>query len=150
MAETVVCTHPFGADIPRMVAKSRSLDSRALWPGATPEWSSADRLLYQLSIRLKAAAMTDVAVEEKLGPVEQGGDGSAQFAVEQVLTWPDGVARANIRYRFVPGTPNTLEFVYTYDPPTTKLVKTKDLPGFHSAMEKVAARYVDRLTRDEA
>ena len=51
-------------------------------------------------------------------------------------------------YLFIPGTPNnTLQFTYTYGTPSNKLVKPKERPKFHSAMERVAQRYVTNLTK---
>jgi hypothetical protein len=102
-------------------------------------------LYYQLGMQLKAATITDLDVEEVLSPVETTADG-ASFTSTWRLTWPDGVGNSTSLYAFRAGTPNTLEFTYSYDAPSTDLIKTKNLPKFHSAMEHIAKRYLDRLT----
>jgi hypothetical protein len=51
-------------------------------------------------------------------------------------------------YLFIPGSPNnTLQFTYSYATPGKKLVKPKERPKFHRAMERVAQRYVVNLTK---
>jgi hypothetical protein len=39
-----------------------------------------------------------------------------------------------------------LQFTYSYEPPSTKLVRTKALPEFRAGMEKVAKVYLKSLT----
>ena len=145
--ETVTARRTFDSDLSAMVARCRTLDSRKLWPGAVLSYGRPDTLGYTLAMRLKkVGTMTDLEIEEKLGPVEEA-QGAQEFKVAQRLTWPDGHADAQGHYRFVPGTPNTIEFTYLYEPPSTKLIKTKELPAFHSSMELVIGKYLERLTR---
>ena len=102
-------------------------------------------LSYQVSMRLKAATMTDIDIAEKLGPLVATSAGGQTFSTTQRCVWPDGVADGETEYVFTPGIPNTLTFTYRYEPPSTKLVKAKALPAFHDGMQKVATRYLDDL-----
>jgi hypothetical protein len=128
-----------------MVARCRSLVSRELWPGVVPDASLPGALYYTIGIRLKSARVTDMQVEEKLQPETQDGD-DVVFRSAHRCTWPDLVVDAASEYRFRPGSPNTLQFKYSYDNPGAKIVKSKDLPAFHAALEKVIGRYLDLLT----
>lgn len=143
--DTVVCTKPFESELEEMIAHCRSLDARMCWPGAVPSWSTPTTLYYKVSMRLKAATMTDIDLTENLLPQEEIG-GGVVFRTTQRCVWPDGVAEADTEYRFIRGTPNTLQFSYRYKPPSTKLVRTKDLATFHGAMERVVTRYLEALT----
>jgi hypothetical protein len=143
--DTVTVSRTFDSDLEGMVARCRSLGSREVWPGAVPEWETPEKLYYQVSMRLKAATMTDIDLEETLGPVEHEGD-ELVFRTTQRCTWPDGVADGSTEYRFTPGAPHRIQLTYAYEPPTTKLVKTKDLPRFRDAMERVVGTYLDALT----
>lgn len=144
--ESVTVSKPFEGDLRAMVDRCRTLDSRKLWPGAQLMGGGADTLYYMASMRLKAAAMTDIDIEEKLAPVEEASGGGQVFRTTQRISWPDGVAIGETEYLFTPGSPNTLTFTYRYEAPSTKLVKSKALPAFREGMEKVARRYVDSLT----
>ena len=78
----------------------------------------------------------------------EGDDGSLRVRTTQRVTWPDGHEDAMTEYLFVPGAPNnTLQFSYSYETPGKKLVKPKDRPKFHLAMQRVAERYVANLTK---
>jgi hypothetical protein len=143
--DTITVSRTFDSDLEEMVARCRSLDGRMCWPGAIPKWETAETLYYQVSMRLKAATMTDIDLEEIVGPREDH-DGVTVFRTTQRCTWPDGVANASTEYRFTPGTPNQLTLTYLYELPSTKLVKTKNLPAFHQGMERVVGLYLDRLT----
>jgi len=143
--DTVTASRTFDSDFGEMVARCRSLDGRMCWPGAVPSWETAGTLYYQVSMRLKAATMTDIDLEEQVLPIEEV-DGDVVFRTTQRCTWPDGVANAATEYRFTPGAPHTLTLTYLYEPPSTKLVKTKNLPAFHEGMERVVSVYLDRLT----
>jgi hypothetical protein len=143
--ETIVCSRSFDSDLRAMVDRCRSLDSRELWPGVVPDANLPNALYYTIGIRLKSASMTDMQVEERLGPEEQEGD-AIVFASAHRCTWPDLVVNAESEYRFHPGSPNVLQFTYRYDNPGSKIVKGKDLPAFRGALEKVIGRYLDRLT----
>lgn len=143
--DPISTSRTFESDLEDMVARCRSLDGRMCWPGAVPNWETAETLYYQVSMRLKAATMTDIDLEETLGPREET-DGVVVFRTAQRCTWPDGVANASTEYRFTPGTPNTLTLTYLYDPPPAKLVKPKNHPHFHHGMERVVGLYLDRLT----
>jgi hypothetical protein len=105
--------------------------------------ATPDALYYMVSMRLKSATMTDIDIEERLGPIEESADGIT-FTTSQRCTWPDGVALGETEYRF---SGDTITFTYRYEPPTTKLVKTRDLPRFHDGMEHVAKRYVSDLAK---
>jgi hypothetical protein len=145
--DSVTVSTAFEGDLREMVDRCRSLDSRACWPGSVLMAGKGDTLYYQVSMRLKAATMTDIDLEEKLSEVQQTTDGGLRFTTTQRCTWPDGVAQGDTEYVFSPGSPNNLTFTYRYEPPSTKLVKSKQLPAFHEGMEKVATRYLDRLTK---
>jgi hypothetical protein len=147
--ETVTVTREFSNDIEDMVSFCRTMKSREAWPGAVPSYASGYTLIYNVGMRLSAATMTDIEIDEKLLDVTQHGDGSVAFATTQRVTWPDGHADATTEYLFRPGAegePNTLRFTYSYEPPSTKLVRTKALPEFRAGMEKVASIYVKGLT----
>ena len=149
--DTVVATASFTSDLDAMVEFTRSLKSRLNWPGAVLESEMAGTLTYQVGMRIQAAVMTDVNVEERLNPVDRLDDDAVRFTSSHRVLWPDGqIADAITEYLFSPGeggAPHTLRFSYSYPPPSTKLVRTKELPAFHAAMEKVAARYVDKLAK---
>lgn len=149
--DTVVVSHTFTGDLDAMVEYTRSLKSRINWPGAVLESDMAGTLTYQVGMRIQAAVMTDVNVEERLNPVDRLDDGAVRFTAAHRVLWPDGqIADAITEYLFIPGGsggPHTLRFSYSYPPPSTKLVRTKELPAFHAAMEKVSAHYLDKLTR---
>jgi hypothetical protein len=143
---TLTCVKTFDSPVETMVAYCRSLASRErCWPGAQGNLESRGTLYYQLAMHLKAATITDLDVEEVLGPEQSTAEG-VSFTSTWRLTWPDGVGNSTSEYRFTAGQPNTLQFTYSYDPPSTDLIKTKNLPKFHTAMEHVAARYLDKLT----
>ena len=143
--ETVTVSRTFEGDLDRMVERCRSLDSRKLWPGAQIMGGREDMLSYQVSMRLKAATMTDIDIAERLSPVTATAGGGLAFHTTQKCVWPDGVAEGETDYVFTPGTPHTLTFTYKYEPPTTRLVKSKQLPAFKEGMAKVANRYLDGL-----
>lgn len=148
--DTVVVTRQFGGDFDSMVEYTRSLKSRLNWPGAVLEHDHHGSLCYQVGMRLKAAVMTDVNVEERVGPVDRLEDGTTRFTSAHRVLWPDGLhADAIAEYLFLPGldgAPHTLRFTYSFPPPSTKVVRTRELPAFHDAMERVAIRYLDQLT----
>ncbi|MGQ0843781.1 MAG: hypothetical protein ACT4QF_06565 [Sporichthyaceae bacterium] len=146
--ETVVVSRTFPGDVDKFVAYTRTLDSRTCWPGTVLEYSQPAALHYAVGMRLSAAAMTDINVEDRLGDVERLEDGEVRYSTSQRVLWPDGHADAITEYRFVPGEDggeNLLQFTYSYPPPSTKLVKTKALPAFRAAMEKVSSRYLKML-----
>jgi hypothetical protein len=143
--ETVSVSRPFSTDLPKMQARCRSLDSRLSWPGTVAQWETGSTLYYEVGMRLSPATLTDVTVTEELGPDEVVPGGTA-FRTKQRVTWPEGTADAQAEYRFTPGSPNAVQLTYSYDPPSTSLVKAKHLPAFRVAMEKVVARYLDDLT----
>jgi hypothetical protein len=146
--ETVSATSEFTGDIREMVDRCRSLKSRECWPGAVPGMSAGPRLIYGVAMRLQAATMTDIEIDEHIDEPEELDDGSLRVRTTQRVTWPDGHEDAMTEYLFVPGAPNnTLQFSYTYGTPGKKLVKAKDRPKFHSAMKRVAERYVTNLTK---
>ena len=64
--ETVVVNRPFENDIEAMVAFCRTMKSREAWPGAVPSYASGDTLIYNVGMRLSAAAMTDIEIDEKM------------------------------------------------------------------------------------
>jgi hypothetical protein len=143
---SLTCSTTFDSSLDAMVDYCRSLVSRErCWPGALGNHESDSKLYYQLAMQLNAATITDLDVEEVLSPVEKTPDG-VSFTSTWRLTWPDGVGNSVSVYAFHAGTPNTLEFTYSYDAPSTDLIKTKNLPKFHSAMEHIANRYLERLT----
>ena len=147
--ETVTVSRSFENDLEAMVAYCRTMKSRENWPGAVPSYASGYTLIYNVGLRLSAATMTDIEIDEKLDDIDHRGDGSVVFSTTQRVTWPDGHADATTEYLFRPGDaehPSTLQFTYSYEPPSTKLVKTKALPEFRSGMEKVAGLYVKGLT----
>lgn len=148
--DTVVVTRTFEGDIDEMVAFCRSMKSRENWPGAVPSYAASDRLVYNVGMRLKSAEMTDLEVDEKLSEVEHLPGGAVRFSTANQATWPTGHASASSEYLFTPGgeesIPNTLQYTYQYDAPSTKLVKTKALPAFRAAMEMVVNKYVKGIT----
>ena len=146
--ETVSAISEFTGDIHEMVDRCRSPQSRECWPGAVPGMSAGNRIIYGVAMRLQAATMTDIEIDEHVNATEDLDDGSFRIRTTQRVTWPDGHEDAMTEYLFTPGTPNhTLQFTYTYGTPGKKLVKPKDRPKFHSAMERVAQRYVTNLTK---
>lgn len=149
--DTVVVSQTFEGDLDAMVEFTRSLKSRLNWPGAVLESEMQGELSYQVGMRIKAAVLTDVNVTERLGPVDRLDDGAVRFTSVHRVLWPDGLqADAITEYLFLPGRgggPHTLRFSYSYPPPSSKLVRTKELPAFHAAMEKVSARYLDKLAK---
>ena len=146
--ETVSATSEFTCDIREMVDRCRSLESRECWPGAVPGMGVGTRIIYGVSMRLQAATMTDIEIDEHVEEPEKLDDGSLRVRTTQRVTWPDGHEDAMTEYLFVPGdTNNTLQFSYSYETPGKKLVKPKDRPKFHSAMQRVAERYVANLTK---
>jgi hypothetical protein len=147
--ETVVVTRSFDGDVAAMVEYCRTMKARENWPGATPQYASGYTLVYTVGMNLTGAAMVDIEIDEKLEEVVPGDDGTVTFRATQRVTWPTGHADATADYKFTPaddGVPNMLQFTYSYDPPSTKLVKTKALPAFHAGMETVAGIYVKGLT----
>jgi|SRR5687767_5569723 hypothetical protein len=148
--ETVSATSEFTGDIRAMVDRCRSLESRECWPGAVPGMSVGTRIIYGVSMRLQAATMTDIEIDEHVDEPEKLNDGSLRVRTTQRVTWPDGHEDATTEYLFIPGdASHTLRFTYTYAPPSKKLVKPKDRPKFLSAMERVAQRYVANLTNSD-
>jgi hypothetical protein len=146
--ETVSATSEFSGDIREMADRCRSLQSRECWPGAVPGMSVGTRIIYGVSMRLQAATMTDIEIDEHVNESEELDDGSLRIRTTQRVTWPDGHEDAMTEYLFIPGTPNnTLQFTYAYDTPGKKLVKPKERPKFRHAMERVAQRYVANLTK---
>jgi hypothetical protein len=148
--ETVVATRTFDGDVKSLVEYCRTMRSRENWPGAVPSYESGYTLIYTVGMNLSGAAFVDIEIDEKLGEVEERSDGSVRFATTQRVTWPTGHADANTDYLFTPGedgVPNTVQFTYRYEPPSTKLVKTKALPAFHAGMEAVAAIYLKGLAK---
>lgn len=149
--ETVTVSREFEQPVEQLVAYTRTLGSRGAWPGSQLEFEGEDQLIFGVGMRLRGATMTDITVEEKLGPNEQLADGEVRFRTVQRVTWPEGHADGLCEYRFIPGdatSPNTVQFTYAYAPPSTKLVKTKQLPAFRQAMYAVANRYLKNLSRD--
>jgi hypothetical protein len=144
--DTVTVSGSFDGSLEDMVERCRSLDSRRSWPGSVLMSAAGSTLYYQVSMRLKAATMTDIDIEEIMSDVARTVDGGAGFTTTQRCTWPDGVATGATEYVFSPGDPHTLTFTYRYEPPPTKLVKPKQLPAFHEGMEKVCRRYLEGLT----
>ena len=146
--ESVSATSEFTGDIRKLVDRCRSLESRECWPGAVPGMSVGARMIYEVGMRLQAATMTDIEIDEHVNEPEELDNGSLRVRTTQRVTWPDGHEDAMTEYLFIPGTPNhTLQFTYTYATPSKKLVKPKARPKFHQAMERVAQRYVANLTR---
>lgn len=148
--ETVVSTRTFDGEVKTMVEYCRSMQSRQNWPGAVPSYESGYTLIYTVGMNLTGAAFVDIEIDEKLGEVQELPDGSMRFDTTQRVTWPTGHADATTEYLFTPGEdgiPNTLQFTYNYEPPTTKLVKTKALPAFHAGMATVAGIYLKGLTK---
>jgi hypothetical protein len=147
--DTVVASRSFDGNLDALVAYCRTLNSRMNWPGAVLEWEQRGTLYYTVGMRLKAATMTDVQVEEKLFDVERADTGVVRFETFQRCTWPHGHADARCNYLFVPGAngaPNTLQLAYTYDTPSGGLIKARELPAFHEAMQRVADAYLAKLT----
>jgi hypothetical protein len=131
--ETVSATSEFTGDIHEMVDRCRSLQSRECWPGAVPGMSVGTRIIYGVAMRLQAATMTDIEIDEHVDEPEELDDGHEDATTE---------------YLFIPGSPsNTLQFTYSYATPGKKLVKPKERPKFHHGMERVAQRYVANLTK---
>lgn len=144
--DVVTVSKQFEGSVEEMAKRCRTLDSRKAWPGSVLMGGGGATLYYQVSMRLKAAAMTDIDIEEKQGDLETRPDGTLAFATVQRVSWPDGTATGETEYVFSPGSPNTLTYTYRYEPPPAKLVKAKALPGFHDGMQKVVDRYVGKLT----
>jgi hypothetical protein len=110
--------------------------------------SAGTRLIYGVAMRLQAATMTDIEIDEHVDEPEELDDGSLRLRTTQRVTWPDGHEDATTEYLCIPGSPNnTLQFTYSYATPGKKLVKPKERPKFHHAMERVAQRYVANLTK---
>jgi hypothetical protein len=148
--ETVSATRTFDGDVEAMVQYCRTMKSRENWPGAVPSYASGYTLIYNVGMNLSGAAIVDIEVDEKLGEIEHLTDGGVRFATTQRVTWPTGHADATTDYLFIPAddtAPSTLRFTYSYEPPSTKLVKTKALPAFHAGMEAVAGSYLKGLVK---
>lgn len=144
--DVVTVTKQFDGSVQEMADRCRTLDSRKQWPGSVLMGGGGATLYYQVSMRLKAAAMTDLDIEEKQGDLQTRPDGTLAFTTVQKVSWPDGLAVGETEYVFTPGSPNTLTYTYRYEPPPSKLVKAKALPGFRDGMQKVVERYVSKLT----
>jgi len=145
---TVVASRTFEGNLDALVAYCRTLNSRIYWPGAVLEWEQRGALYYTVGMRLKPATMTDVQVEEKLFDVDRCDNGVVRFETFQHCTWPNGHAEARADYLFVPGVngaPNTMQIAYTYEAPSG-LIKTRDLPAFHDAIQNVVDTYLAKLT----
>ncbi len=144
--ETIVITRTFDGGLDDMVEYARSLNSRLNWPGAVLEFERpGEQLGYTVGMRLKAATMTDVSLEETLSDVERSENGEVLFSTVNRGLWPDGHMTVLAEWRFIPGDegdPNTLRYTYSYPPPSSKLVKPKQLPAFNEAMEKVCNRFI--------
>lgn len=147
--ETVTATQNFSGNLDEFVAYTRTLSSRTNWPGAVLEYEQPDALHYSVGLRLKGAAITDIHIEDKLGEIERLEDGAVVYSTTQKVLWPAGHADAITEYRFTPGADgtHTVEFTYSYPPPSTKLVKTKALPDFRAGMEKVSGGYLKKLVK---
>ncbi|MGQ0467869.1 MAG: hypothetical protein ACT4QG_21445 [Sporichthyaceae bacterium] len=145
--ETVTVSRTFAGDLDKFVDYTRRLDSRRSWPGSVLEYEQGDTLHYGVGMRLKGATMTDIHIEERLGDVEHLEGGGIQYSATQRVLWPDGHADAIVEYVFSAGAgaEHSVQFTYSYPPPSTKLVKTKALPEFHAGMEKVAGFYLKKL-----
>lgn len=152
--DTVTVTRTFESNLEDMVAFCRTLDSRTHFPGAVLQYEKRDdELHFGVGMRLRAATMTDIVVKETLGDVERLDGGAVKFDSTSWATWPDGHSGASSEYLFTPGEdggPGTLRMTYSYTAPGKSLVKTKELPAFHVAMEKVISRYVERLIAAKA
>jgi hypothetical protein len=147
--DTVVASRSFEGNLDALVAYCRTLNSRINWPGAVLEWEQRGKLFYTVGMRLKPATMTDVQVEEKLFDVERRDNGVVRFETFQQCTWPHGKVEARADYLFVPGVngaPNTMQLAYTYETPTGGLIKSRELPAFHEAMQRVVDAYLAKLT----
>jgi hypothetical protein len=145
--ESITCTTLFEGSVAAMVSRSRTLESRACWPGATVDGDIPGTLFYTIGIRLKSASITDMHVEERLGDTLES-DHAVWFESLHRCTWPDLVVDAKSVYRFDAGSPNTLTFTYSYENPGPKIVKAKNLPAFRSALERVIARYLVQLVSE--
>lgn len=145
--DSVSVERTFSGELDDFVAFTRTLNSRKCWPGSVLEYEEPAILHYGVGMRLKAASMTDISVVDRLGEVERLEEGEVRYSTTQRVLWPEGYADAITEYVFIPGEngENTVRFTYTYAAPSTKLVKTKALPAFHDAMEKVAGRYLKSL-----
>lgn len=147
--DTVVISRTFEGDLAGLVVFTRSLSSRRNWPGAVLEWEKRDTLYFAVGMRLRAAAVTDVQLEERLGEIEYLPGGQIRFDTVQRGAWPDGHCDATSDYLFIPGVdggPNILRLTYTYTAPSTNLVKTRELAAFHVAMERSLGSYLTKLT----
>lgn len=149
--DSVTVSSEFTGEVEEFLTFTRTLNSRAAWPGAQLQYEQGGHLIYSVTMRLRGASTTDIEVDETLGPVEELEDGSRCFRTAQRVTWPDGHADGLSEYRFVsgaePAAAHTLQFTYAYAAPSTKLVKAKHLPEFKQGMQVVSARYVLNLVR---
>lgn len=141
--DSVTVSKQFEGSPQAMAERCHTLDSRKAWPGAQPLGGGGATLYWQVSMRLKAAAMTDVDIEEKQTPITEDADGTVRFTTKQKVTYPDGGTSAESDYVFTPD--GTVTFTYRYDTPSTKLVKPKALPAFHEGMQKVVDRFIGKL-----
>src|SRR5581483_10235835 len=97
--ETVSATTEFTGAIHEMVDRCRTLQSRGdCWPGALPRMAVGNRLVYGVSMRLKAATMTDIEIDETVDEPEESDDGSIRLRTIQRVTWPDGHEDAMTEY----------------------------------------------------
>ncbi len=148
--ESVVARAELAGDPESFLAFARTLDSRTSWPGAQLQYQHGDHLIYGVSMRLRGAALTDITIEEEVGPVERREDGALCLRTAQQVTWPDGNAEARAEYLVLPPTgsgTHTLQFTYAYAPPSSKLVKSKHLPEFKEGMQVVSSRYLSNLVK---
>ncbi len=99
--EIVSATSEFTGDIHEMVDRCRSLQSRECWPGAVPGMSVGTRIIYGVAMRLQAATMTDIEIDEHVNAPEALGDGSFRIRTTQRVTWPDGHEDATTEYLFI-------------------------------------------------
>src|SRR5262245_12962875 len=115
--ETIVITRTFDGDLDEMVGYARSLKSRLNWPGANLEFERPGSTLgYNVGMRLQAAAMTDVSIEETLSDVEYLDSGEVMFSTVNKGLWPDGHMTVVAEYSFIPGgegAPNSLRYTYS-------------------------------------
>src|SRR5438552_15499636 len=102
--ETVSATSEFTGDIHEMVDRCRSLQSRECWPGAVPGMSVGTRIIYGVAMRLQAATMTDIEIDEHVSEPEELDDRSLRVRTMHRVTWPGGHGDAVTEHMINPGT----------------------------------------------
>jgi hypothetical protein len=148
--EAIVTTQTFDSDLEAMVAFTRTLDSRQLWPGSTPDRVEEDTLHYGVGMQLDGAPATELHVEEAMSPVVRLANGQIRFTAKMRTSWPTGHTDVEIEYVFTPGedgAPHSMQYTYRYEMPDTSLLTPEQRPAFHQGLRWVSGAYLKAVAK---